>query len=79
MNLVNPVVRMRRKNNLKPCETIRNYCATGEVPCNVCFVIPESQDVFSPSFSIVQTDILYSYWKPRRLIQFMQHFNIKLK
>lgn len=46
MNLVNPVVRMRRKNNLKPCETIRNYFATGEIPFNVCFVIPESQDVF---------------------------------
>lgn len=42
MNLVNPVVRMRRKNNLKPCETICNYCATGEIPFNVFFVIPLS-------------------------------------
>lgn len=42
MNLVNPVVRMRRKNSLKPCETICNYWAMGEIPFSVCFVIPLS-------------------------------------
>lgn len=42
MNLVNPVVRMRRTNSLKPCETISNYCATGEIPFNVCFAVPLS-------------------------------------
>lgn len=48
MNLVNPVARMRRKNNLKSYETVQNYCATGENPCNICFAIPEFQDAFSP-------------------------------